>query len=64
VRVYMEGMDEVVAHTSMFKMSDTYAKLVGDTAARIEEWVKEDATRRAVLEASREDGEVDSIART
>ena len=50
VRVYMEGIDEVVAHTSMFKMNETYAKLVGDTATRIEDWVKEDATRRAVME--------------
>ena len=49
VRVYMEGIDEVVAHTSMFKMSETYAKLVGDTVARIEDWIGEDATRKAVM---------------
>ncbi len=49
VRVYMEGIDEVVAHTSMFKMSDTYAKLVGDTVERIEKWVEDDATKRTVL---------------
>ena len=41
VRVYMEGVDEIAAHTSMFVMSETYAKLVGDTAERIERWVKE-----------------------
>ena len=50
VRVYMEGIDEVVAHTSMFKMSETYAKLVGDTVARVERWVEDDATKRMVLE--------------
>lgn len=41
VRVYMEGVNEIEAHTSMFHMSETYAKLVGDTAERIEKWVKE-----------------------
>ncbi|KPI35005.1 uncharacterized protein AB675_11951 [Cyphellophora attinorum] len=51
VRVYMTNMDEVVAHTSMFVMSETYAQLVGDTAERIEAWVHQDATRRAVMEA-------------
>ena len=51
VRVYMENMDEVVAHTSMFMMSEAYAKLVGDTAERIESWINQDATRRAVMEA-------------
>lgn len=51
VRVYMEGVDEVVAHTSMFKPSESYALLVGDTVARIEGWVKDDATRRAILSA-------------
>ncbi|ETN36280.1 uncharacterized protein HMPREF1541_08557 [Cyphellophora europaea CBS 101466] len=51
VRVYMEGMDEVVAHTSLFFMSEAYSKLVGDTAERVEGWVKQDLTRRAVMEA-------------
>lgn len=51
VRVYMEGMDEVVAHTSMFELGETYAKLVGDTAERIENWISHDMTRRAVMEA-------------
>jgi len=51
VRVYMENMDEVVAHVSLFFISEAYAKLVGDTAERIEEWVREDATIRAVKEA-------------
>lgn len=41
VRVYMEGVNEIEAHTTLFTMSETYAKLVGDTADRIERWVKE-----------------------
>lgn len=44
VRVYMDGVDEVVAHTTLFEPSETYEKLVGDTAARIEEWVNEERT--------------------
>lgn len=51
VRVYMQGMDEVVAHTSMFKMGDVYERLVGDVCERIEGWVGEEGTRKAVLEA-------------
>ncbi|KAK5074373.1 hypothetical protein LTR64_006482 [Lithohypha guttulata] len=51
IRVYMENMDEVVAHTSLFFVSETYAKLVGDTAERIEEWVRDAANIRAVREA-------------
>ena len=50
VRVYMEGVDEVVAHTTLFNgVGEPYAKLVGDAASRIEEWVNEDMTKRAVL---------------
>ena len=49
IRVYMEGVDEVTAHTSLFFMSESYEKLVGDTAARVEEWVRDDATKRALL---------------
>ena len=48
----MENMDEVVvAHTSLFFVSETYAKLVGDTAERVEQWVRDDATVRAVKAA-------------
>jgi pimeloyl-ACP methyl ester carboxylesterase len=53
IRVYMQGIDEVVAHTSMFNPNNgVYEKLVGGVCERIEGWVGEDATRRAVLEAS------------
>lgn len=49
IRVYMEGMDEVVAHTSLFFVSETYAKLIGDTAERIQKWIEDDATTRILL---------------
>jgi hypothetical protein len=50
IRVYMEGVDEVVAHTTLFSgVGEAYEKLVGDTASRIEEWVHEDQTKRIVL---------------
>ncbi|KAF2742751.1 hypothetical protein M011DRAFT_471934 [Sporormia fimetaria CBS 119925] len=48
VRVYMENMDEVVAHTSLFFMSDTYERLVGDVSARIEEWIRENESMKLV----------------
>ncbi|KIW82693.1 hypothetical protein Z517_05720 [Fonsecaea pedrosoi CBS 271.37] len=51
VRVYMGGIDEVTAHTSMFNESETYAKLVADVVERIKTWAAEDATSRAVLAA-------------
>lgn len=51
VRVYMEGIDEVVAHQSLFIPNNNYyEKLVGDTAARIQDWVQEEQTRRMILE--------------
>ncbi|KIX95135.1 uncharacterized protein Z520_09051 [Fonsecaea multimorphosa CBS 102226] len=49
VRIYMGGIDEVTAHTSMFNESETYTKLVRDVAERIETWVAEDASLRTVL---------------
>ncbi|KAJ9602105.1 hypothetical protein H2200_013465 [Cladophialophora chaetospira] len=49
IRVYFEGIDEVTAHTSMFNVSDTYAKTVGDVVERIETWVAEDASTRWIL---------------
>lgn len=50
VRVFMEGIDEVTAHTSLFFMNDTYERLVGDVGARIEEWVSEADSLRLVRE--------------
>ncbi|KAF2628291.1 hypothetical protein BU25DRAFT_43196 [Macroventuria anomochaeta] len=52
VRVYMEGMDEVAAHTSLFFVNETYERLVGDVGARIEEWVREADSVRLVREMS------------
>jgi hypothetical protein len=50
IRVFMENVDEVVAHTSLFFMSETYERLVGDVAARIEDWVRENDSVRLVRE--------------
>ncbi|OCT52330.1 hypothetical protein CLCR_08300 [Cladophialophora carrionii] len=49
IRIYFEGIDEVTAHTSMFNVSDTYAKMVADVVERIETWVAEDASTRMIL---------------
>ncbi len=52
IRVYMEGVDEVEAHTTLFiPEGETYERLVGDTAERIEGWIKEDQGVRAALES-------------
>lgn len=56
VRVYMDGVDEVAAHTTLFEPSETYERLVGDTAARIEEWLAEERTR-VVLRGEEEEKE-------
>lgn len=56
VRVYMSDVDEVVAHTSLFYFSESYERLVGDVAGRVEEWVREDASRRVVEEEHRGEG--------
>lgn len=52
VRVLMEGMDEVTAHTSLFFVNDTYERLVGDVGARIEDWIREADSVRLVREMS------------
>lgn len=61
VRVYMENVDEVGAHCGLFfsnapsdgpadsqGWSYRYAKLVGDVSERIEVWIGDEMTRRAV----------------
>lgn len=50
IRVFMEGVDEVAAHTTLFFVNDTYERLVGDVGARIEEWVSEADSLRLVRE--------------
>lgn len=52
IRVYMEGMDEVAAHTSLFFVNETYERLVGDVGARVEEWIREADSVRLVREMS------------
>jgi hypothetical protein len=52
IRVYMEGMDEVAAHTSLFFVNETYERLVGDVGDRIEEWIREADSMRLVREMS------------
>jgi hypothetical protein len=50
IRIFMENMDEVVAHTSLFFPSETYETLVGDVGARIEGWVSEYASAKLARE--------------
>ncbi|KAL1600727.1 hypothetical protein SLS60_007115 [Paraconiothyrium brasiliense] len=50
VRIFMEGIDEVAAHTTLFFVNDTYERLVGDVGARIEEWVSEADSLRLARE--------------
>ncbi|CAA9958900.1 hypothetical protein PTMSG1_02432 [Pyrenophora teres f. maculata] len=50
IRVFMENMDEVTAHTSLFFVNETYERLVGDVGARIEDWVREADSVRVVQE--------------
>ncbi|KAH8701307.1 hypothetical protein GQ44DRAFT_717844 [Phaeosphaeriaceae sp. PMI808] len=50
VRVYMQGMDEVTAHTSLFFVNETYERLVGDVSARIEDWIHEADSMRIIRE--------------
>jgi hypothetical protein len=50
IRVFMQDMDEVTAHTSLFFVNETYERLVGDVGDRIEEWVREADSIRLVRE--------------
>ncbi|EED20165.1 conserved hypothetical protein [Talaromyces stipitatus ATCC 10500] len=51
VRIFMPDVDQVVAHQSIFLPNGLYYEwLVNDTAARIEQWVQDDCTRRAIWE--------------
>ncbi|RAO65410.1 uncharacterized protein BHQ10_001422 [Talaromyces amestolkiae] len=51
VRIFMPDVDEVIAHQSIFLPNGLYYEwLVNDTAARIEKWVQDDCTRRAIWE--------------
>lgn len=50
VPVQMVGMDEVGAHCGLFLPGPHYDVLVGDVGERVVAWVREDASRRAILE--------------
>ncbi|KAF2125873.1 hypothetical protein P153DRAFT_378684 [Dothidotthia symphoricarpi CBS 119687] len=50
IRVFMSGMDEVTAHTSLFFLNETYERLVGEVGAKIEDWVSEADSLRLVRE--------------
>jgi hypothetical protein len=50
VRVFMPGVDEVTAHTTLFFLGEAYEMLVGDVGARIEDWVREADSMRVVRE--------------
>lgn len=52
VRVYMEDVDEVGAHCGLFFPGPQYESLVMDVGRRIEDWVDEDAKRRAKIDAA------------
>ena len=49
VEVRMEGVDEVGAHCGLFVPGPHYERLVGDVGERIAGWVREDASRRAIM---------------
>ncbi len=54
IRVYMEGVDEVMAHTTLFiPEGQTYERLVGDTAERIEGWLREAESVQMALQSQR-----------
>lgn len=56
VRLFIPDVDEVVAHQSIFLPNGLYYEwLVGDIVARIEQWVQDDCTRRAIWEALEDD---------
>ncbi|GAB7351254.1 hypothetical protein MBLNU459_g1679t1 [Dothideomycetes sp. NU459] len=46
VRVFMKDVDEVGAHCGLFFVSETYERLVGDVAERVEQWVAESESER------------------
>ncbi|KAK4982996.1 hypothetical protein LTR50_007483 [Elasticomyces elasticus] len=50
VRIFMRDMDEVSAHCGLFFVSETYERLVGDVAERVEGWVKDAEGERVARE--------------
>lgn len=53
VRLFMPDVDEVLAHQTIFiPQGEPYERLVGETVAKIEEWVGDDMTNRMILEGN------------
>lgn len=50
IQIFIEDADEVAAHTTLFFLSSTYERLVGDVGARIERWVEEAESLRVARE--------------
>ena len=50
VRVPMQDVDEVGAHCGLFFLGETYERLVGDVAARVEDWWREAEGERVARE--------------
>jgi hypothetical protein len=55
IRVFMEGVDEVGAHCGLFFIGQAYERLVGDVGTRIEDWVREEETRRVIRQLEETD---------
>lgn len=49
VEVYMKDVDEVGAHCGLFFAGPHYEILIGDVGSRIVDWVRDDASKRAIL---------------
>lgn len=49
VEVYMKDVDEVGAHCGLFFAGPHYEILIGDVGSRIVDWVRDDASMRAIL---------------
>ncbi|KAJ0117131.1 hypothetical protein J7T55_003548 [Diaporthe amygdali] len=49
VEVYMKDVDEVGAHCGLFFPGPHYEILIGDVGSRIVDWVREDASKRAIM---------------
>lgn len=49
IEVYMKDVDEVGAHCGLFFPGPHYEILIGDVGSRIVDWVREDASTRAIL---------------
>jgi hypothetical protein len=53
--VEMKGVDEVGAHCGLFFVGETYSRLLGDVAGRVEDWVNEAKSTRFMQESGNGD---------